>query len=248
MLAQGRLPSNNTDPPLDPCQQWPFGSVPQGDPLWLAQEFARELCQVRTFFTGFLTQRAKAPQALPAFDLQPGYRNTCSNERGATDVIRWQLAIDGRPVAATAATPARWVFGSPLSQTFTWAKDGPVQPTTPVGANVRLEDQHVIFAYDDNWSLLRLLQENAAPPTDTCIGASQQLLRFDVPTVQEGKSGKAQLYVRFAVTPAGSAAANATPENQGPNAVLAMPRFPASAPALPTSQDAEGSWSCLGRR
>lgn len=265
LLALGRSPEIEPDPPLDPCGQWPLGSVPSNDPLRPVHDFTVSLCQVRGFFAGFVAQRAKAPQGVPAFDLQVAPRANTTQEIGGSDVIHWPFAIDGRVADASAGIPARWTFGQPVSQAFVWAKDGPTQPTAPSEANARLEDRSIIFAYEDNWSLLRLLQDNQAPPVDRAfVPAGQQLLRFDIPTVTArsptstasggsvtiSSEAAARLYVQVALTaiegdPAkagGDSAAEAAPA-----ASFVLPVFPTIAPALPTAEAADGSATCPAR-
>ncbi len=261
LLALGRSAKPSSEPPLDPCRQWPLGSVPSDDPLFAVERFTARMCQVRGFFAGFVAQHAEAPQALPAFDLQVSPRANTNQEIGGSDVIEWPFAIDSRVAAADATTPLRWTFGEPVSQSFIWAKDGPTQPTTPTGVNARLVDRTVIYAYENNWSLLRLLQDNQAPFVDRAqVPTGQQLLRFDIDTatakpptptpsggtVTVSSDDKARLFVQITLSTVLGDAAPAAGDGEAakaPAATLELPTFPATAPKLPAA-DSAGTVTC----
>ena len=198
-----------------------------------ALAFLDQMDKVRAFFAPFLDDSGSE---LPGYDVAVDFRVNRSFERGADQIIDWQVTIGDQAVRrGDPARLVRWHLSDPVGVSLRWAKDGPVSPVLEqVAAPPDSQNRVVSWRYDDRWALLRLLMAHRAPSTDLDRRAAivPQVLEFTARTVgvigPEAKSpgpvGQAKAFIRLklSTTPPGSKAA----------AALVMPDFPTHAPLL----------------
>jgi type VI secretion system protein ImpL len=164
---------------------------------------------------------AGAPASL---SLWPEFRVNRSREKGADQIIAWDLSSGA--AAGAPGTPLAWRPGDPIAVRLRWAKNSEFEPLAdPRAAAPAVDGKTAIWTYSGPWALLHLLGSHLAPPGDLGLqeAPSPPLLRFVVPLAAgNGKSaGDAIVYARLGVTAQGK------PER------LAAPPFPhAAAPAL----------------
>ncbi len=130
---------------------------------------------VRTFFDPFLTAWAaagpKKPKPVPTFGLGLDLSPAPASEAGGSQVLRRSLAINGNlarvsgPPPAPRQAPLTWSYGSTLTVTLEWARDGWYQPETVVANPYgRVVGNRVTYRYPEPWSLLHFLQGPASCP------------------------------------------------------------------------------------
>lgn len=192
-----------------------------------ALAFVERLAAVQPVLAALL---AEDPAGGPvALDLWPQFRVNRTRERGAEQIIEWNVhAGDALPPPAPGGAPgSAWRMGQPIDMTLRWARNSPVTPAaTPARPDVRVDERTVRWQYDDPWALLHLLGDHAAPLSDLGERDARApvVLRFVVPTRDAAGAPVADTvaYARLGVSVHGK------PER------LAVPAFPAhAAPPLP---------------
>jgi type VI secretion system protein ImpL len=126
-----------------------------------------------------------------------------------------------------------WEPGAPARLGLRWATESELRPSAAGLRGARVQDRTVTWAYGGEWSLLRLLRQNAAPPAELggSAGRARQTLRFQVATLR-GAPGDtlagpaARVYVRLRLL------------HPDTREELAVPVFPTSAPFMRASRAA----------
>ncbi|HJX29990.1 MAG TPA: type VI secretion protein IcmF/TssM N-terminal domain-containing protein [Thermoanaerobaculia bacterium] len=167
--------------PQSPLFPWP-GRTTQS-----IHDFLTDLQTVRGFFATYLAavqSRPKTPP-VPTFALHADLRPDPSRELGGNEIIERALRVgqttvrSGMPLPSSAAAAPTWSYGTPIRLWLRWARNGPTAPQRPPeDTAARIEERTLIYDYTSPWSLLRLLQEKAAPQIQ---GVADPLL-LEIPT------------------------------------------------------------------
>lgn len=180
---------------------------------------------------------AEDPPEVPAFDLRVTFRVNRDREVRANRIIDWGFGVGQQRIRyGGEAEGARWVYGEPVRFELRWARNGRDVPVW-AGSNaiVNPEARTVTFHFDNQWSLLRLLQQHRVDPADVAgAGALRShTLGFRIDTERAGETTTETLpptrvYIQLALS---------TPEQNGRRVVL--PDFPVAAPSLEMAVPAE---------
>jgi type VI secretion system protein ImpL len=138
--------------------------IAEADPTFAqARQFIENMTAVRAFFAPFLD--AQKPDAAPAFDVEASFRTARQQEVDADQIIAWSLGSGNDTVTNRDKKPTiRWSVGKGVRLTLRWANDAPRVPVASASARgVSVRDRTVTYQYDNQWSLLTALAENAAP-------------------------------------------------------------------------------------
>lgn len=150
-------------------------------------DFLTDLQTVRGFFAPYLTAVQSRPKVapVPTFALQADLRPAPDQEAGGNEIIERALRVgrttvrSGMPLPSTASAAPTWSYGTPVRLWLRWARNGPTAPQRPSeDPEARLEERTLIYDYTGPWSLLRLLQEKAAPQ----IQGVEDPLLLEIPT------------------------------------------------------------------
>lgn len=205
-----------------------------------ARTFLDRMTAVRAFLAPFLVPADLDPE--PGYDLAALFRVNRAREIGANRVIEWSFTVGDETIDLNQADRTlRWRPGDPVSASFRWAKDGPVVPIADgQPGNPEVAGLTATFAYDNLWSLVRLLQVHQASVIDfeRQVDPAPHTLRFDVRTVSAGLRDagaegtpigptdldQARLFVRLVLS--------SPTENAAERPRYVLPVFPVRAPAL----------------
>jgi len=213
-----------------------ISKIAEGDPGFAqVHQFLDEMSSVRAFFAPFLD--AQKPDLEPAFDIEASFRTARQQEVDADQIIGWSLGVGDETVTNRDKKPMlRWSVGKEVRLTLRWANDAPRVPVPSSlarGASVR--DRTVVYEYNNRWSLLTALAENAAPPEvlPRYDDEEQVTLGFRVFTkpVAGGSPGNVptQVFMRLAVLAPGT------------TQPIDVPHFPRIAPKLESKSLAEAT-------
>lgn len=192
-----------------------------------ALAFVDSLEQARPLLAAML-QREPVSGAPAALDLWPEFRINRAREKGADQIIAWdvQTGVDAVP-----AGPLNWRLGDPLTLQLRWARDSVYEPAPDPARypGLQVEAKKASWHYTGPWALLKMLSNHAASPSDLAAREIQQpqALRFNVPTrdTRGQASSDAVAYARLGVS------------LHGKTERLALPAFPTTRapPLLPPS-------------
>lgn len=165
-----------------------------------AAEFLFNLQNARLWL-GPLLIRDK--EGLRGLDLEVRWRTDREEERGADQVIDWNLATGAREVSypAESISHANWVVGEPVRLALRWAKGSNQRPqddsTQP---NLAINDLQASWSYEGPWALLRFIRSNQASSLFTSQNDDDRPLALHVPVRSDAKSNaNAQMFLRFAI-------------------------------------------------
>ncbi len=200
----------------------------EGSPAaeWLAQ-----MERVRAFVAPLLDDTLAGPPYAVAAE----FRSNRGREAGADQITAWSLDLGGFRLTPwdSAGSVVPWEPGVPARLGLRWATESELRPSAAGLRGARVQDRTVTWAYGGEWSLLRLLRQNAAPPAELggSAGRARQTLRFQVATLR-GAPGDtlagpaARVYVRLRLL------------HPDTREELAVPAFPTSAPFMRASRAA----------
>ena len=204
--------------------------------------FVDRLATVRDFLAPLMLPSTTAPAAL---EIEAEFRVNRQRESGGNQIIEWTLALDDQRLSRGGeAKAAKWRPGDPVSLKLRWAKNAPVTPVTAIGGNAVVDaSRALVVSYDNQWGLIRLLQNHRAPATDLPGRIDRQplTLKFsadtgNVPVAGATTPAKPLLNGRTAVFVRVSVLA-ANPDGKT-RKLLALPVFPFAAPRLNPSLSA----------
>lgn len=207
-----------------------------------ALEFLDRMDEVRVFFADFLEKK----QQFPAFDFDVQLRVNQDEEKGANQIIDWNLDIGKKRFRLLDEDrTGRWLFGQPIHLSLRWANGS---TTVPVASTmiprIRVKERTASLDYEDGWSLLALimrhrgdlLRHRGQPPPDAVeyVDVEPYTLKFTIPTriaalvppleqvqPENLKTVQAEVYIRVSLL---------APNKKDP---LILPtRFPSNAPRL----------------
>lgn len=168
-------------PPDDPR----FGSAGPA-----VARFVDRMTDVRALFAPFLDGPKRTET--PVFDFELEFRVNRKNERGANQIIGWEMTSGSdRFTLLSEERRGRWSPGVPVALSLRWAKDAVIAPAPPAGGDanphLRVVDRKVSYSYGGRWGLFALLRDNASSPADFDGFADPhpQTLRFTVATRRE---------------------------------------------------------------
>lgn len=179
--------------------------------------FGQQLDQVRQFLAPLLTNEEEGQ---PGFDVAVELRVLPQDEIDGNKFIEWALNVGPQSQSLREPMrPLRWSPGTPVDFTLRAARNSLIQPVTDMRQpSMSVDDGVVRFSFSDLWSLFSMVQtykDQDRRSTD----ARAPILRFEFPVnrreSERGASvvGKARVYVRLSVSPAGKRTALAWPAN-----------------------------------
>lgn len=207
-----------------------------------ALKFLSEMEEVRLFFADFLEKKQ-----FPMFDFDVQLRVNQDEERGANQIIDWNLDVGKKRFRLLGEdSTGRWLFGQPIHLSLRWANDSPTVPiSAATNPRVRVKDRTANLDYSNGWSLLEfimrhrgdLLRHRGDPAPDLVedVDANPYTLKFTIPTRiaalsppleqvqrEDLKAEQAEVYMRVSLM---------APNKKDP---LPLPsKFPTKAPRLP---------------
>ncbi len=172
-----------------------------------------------------------------AYAVSLDFRPNRTAERGGDQIVEWRLEIGDDSVGSFDPPRALiWRQGEPVRLTLRWARNAPNRPAQPKRPDAALDERSLTFSYDGPWAILGLVAANAAPFSElrTLADPRPNALRIDVPLENNPDSAvggaaeieRARVYLRLELRALDDRGAAPS----GPP--LAMPVFPAGAPAL----------------
>lgn len=148
-----------------------------------ALTFIEQMDKVRTFFGGYLTPNSTLPT--PAFAYKITFRVNKEKEVRANEILNWSVIANGSEVDIRSKSPkGLWNFGDSMKVVLRWALNSPLQPLqSDSTASYKIQGEDVVFSYDGNWALLKLLRLNKASSADfdSLNDPAPITLRFQVP-------------------------------------------------------------------
>lgn len=185
--------------------------------------FLKQMGDIRTLFASYLAK----PSQPPTFDWNVVFRVNRTREIEGRQIFNWTIRSGDQtiattnpgegttapPAAGSPASPAdttvgRWSFSQPVSVTFTWAQNSPWQPAIKTKEpNSSSDGAAVTYAYNNAWSFLSLLRDQAGRSGDfpSLIDPDPQTLRFEMATVPDDATvtpplpNDVRVYVRVAL-------------------------------------------------
>lgn len=174
-------------------------------------------------------------EGLRGLDLEIRWRTDREEERGADQVIDWNLATGPREVSypAESISHANWVVGEPVRLSLRWAIGSSQRPlddsTQP---NLAINDLQASWSYEGPWALLRFIRSNQASKLFTSQNDDDRPLALQLPIRSDAKSNaNAQMFLRFAIKAIGGK----QPLNLTPLPVSAPPSPYSTVYPLPVS-------------
>jgi type VI secretion system protein ImpL len=226
--------------PQSPLFPWPARTTQS------IHDFLTDLQVVRGFFAPYLTAVQSKPRTppVPTYALQADLRPDPSLELGGNEIIERALRVgqttvrSGMPLPSSAAAAPTWSYGTPIRLWLRWARNGPTSPQRPPeDLAARIEERTLIYDYTGPWSLLRLLQEKAAPqiqgvadpllleiPTETVVPSTEPESRHR--RRDEREAAPSQIFADARVV---LSLGLATADDKGTE--IELPPFPTEAPA-----------------
>lgn len=178
---------------------------------------------------------ARDKEGLRGLDLEIRWRTDREEERGADQVIDWNLATGPREVSypAESISHANWVVGEPVRLSLRWAIGSSQRPlddsTQP---NLAINDLQASWSYEGPWALLRFIRGNQASKLFTSQNDDDRPLALQLPIRSDAKSNaNAQMFLRFAIKAIGGK----QPLNLTPLPVSAPPSPYSTVYPLPVS-------------
>jgi type VI secretion system protein ImpL len=198
-----------------------------------ALAFIDSLENARPLLSAIL-QREPVSGAPAALDLWPEFRINRVRERGADQIIAWDVETGAFQTIGAGAL--NWRLGDPLTLRLRWARDSAYEPAPDPARypGLQVEAKKASWHYDGQWALLKMLSAHAAAPSELAArdAIAPQALRFSVPTrdARGQASSDAVAYARLGVSVHGK------PER------LALPAFPTTRapPLLPPPSSSGG--------
>lgn len=177
--------------------------------------FGQQLEQIRQFLAPLMPTDEEGQTG---FDVVAELRVFPQDEIDGNKFIEWALNVGPQSqLLREPMRPLRWVPGTPVDFTLRAARNSLLQPVTDMRqTSMSVDDGVVRFSFSDMWSLFSMVQaykDQDRRSTD----ARAPVLRFEFPVnrreTERGASivGKARVYVRLSVSPAGKRAALAWP-------------------------------------
>ncbi|WP_028311610.1 type VI secretion system protein [Derxia gummosa] len=187
---------------------------------------ARNATNARRFLDQFERVRAFLQPLMPADDAPPGYdinvefRANPAGEAEGNKLIDWSLDIGSQHLGwRDAARPLRWEPGQPITLSWRFAKDGPVQPVADERQPAYVvANRAVTLRQADPWALISLVSQYREPGAGRADPRGQ-LLRFEFPLRVASADtpgappadSRARVYLRMTISPAGKRAPLAWP-------------------------------------
>ena len=158
--------------------------------------------------------------------LQPQLSNSADASGSSSSSSSSSSGSSASATPGSSATPiAMWVYGTPVQLALGWAQNSPWQlsPTGQQKGRAAVSGSTVSWQYNNAWSLISLLRDQAASAEDLDSSANPQpqTLRLNVATQSGAAKGSATVFVRIQL--------QTTDQKKG---VLLPPVFPTQAPRL----------------
>nr|WP_255429256.1 type VI secretion system protein [Ramlibacter albus] len=180
------------------------------------RRFDEQMEKVRTFMAPLFPTD---DNSIPGYDVGIEFRANQPGEVEGNKIIEWSVSIGGNSVKMReAAKPMQWQPGTPIVVTMRLARDGPVAPLAdPAQPGLWVEDRTVMYRFSDLWSLYSFVASHREPDGPGRSDAKSQLLKFEFPLYSGGEAmkgtpdGRARVFMRVSISPAGKRAPLAWP-------------------------------------
>ena len=150
--------------------------------------------------------------SVPGYDIAVEFRANTGAEVEGNKIIDWRLASGPQQIGwQEAPKPLHWEPGLPLTLTLRLAKDGPAVPRAETRQPaLRVEGRTVTLRYADPWALMNLLASQRVADSAPRADNRSQLLKVEFPLLllsdangQGWSEGRARVYLRLRISPAG---------------------------------------------
>ncbi len=202
-----------------------------------ALDFMDQMEEIRDFFSTFVG-KGKANRQ-PQYALEIDFRVNQAFERGANQIIDWNLRVGQDQFNFRSPKRAvTWTYGDPIKLSLRWAKDSQYQPLDFTTANAKVTNRVVTYEFNNRWSLISLLRLYKSQPEDfeRLVDPKPHTLKFEIGTskresviesIQEAPDEEVWMrenLVRFFV--------RTVVMNREKNEIKFLPEFPVVAPGL----------------
>ena len=175
-----------------------------------ARRFVGQFERIRDFLAPLYTTEEGA---IAGYDMGVDFRSNVTAEIEGSKIIDWTLEV-GDQVLKLRDTPRTlpWKYGTPMTLVLRIAKDSPlIAGSDPQQHAMETDGQTVTYRYTDPWALLTFMQRHRDPESTPRQEGRSQLLKFEFPLRPQALNdvglippgGKARVYLRVTLTPAG---------------------------------------------
>lgn len=188
------------------------GSTKAQQALAGLRRFDEQMERVRAFLMPLFPLEEGTPAGL---DLVPEFRASGGAELEGNKIIDWSMTVGSQTLRLRDAPKTlRWEPGTPLTLTLRLAQNSPVVPMADVAQpGMSVQDRTVTYRYADPWALLSFIQRQREVDANLRPDPRAPLLKFEFPLAaaapEGGKpptaatEGRARVYLRLTVMPAG---------------------------------------------
>lgn len=187
-----------------------------------AQDFLARLKQARDWLAPLLV---RDQEGMLGFDMEARWRTDRAEERGADQVIAWELQSGSQAIVYPREDNQRlrWTIGEPVKLVLRWAKNGSQRPANdPLQPNLAVADLEAGWEYTGHWALLRLVRAHISVQRQPSIDYTDFPLTLQLPVYAPYSTDTyAQMFMRVSLMA------------QGGKAPLSVQPLPVRAPRSP---------------
>lgn len=174
-----------------------------------ARRFVDQFDRVRSFLAPLYPTEEGA---VPGYDVGVEFRANTAAEIEGGRVIDWSVDMGGQSTRwRDTPRTLRWEYGTPITISLRLAKDSALVAGADAQAAMTTDGQTVTWRFADAWALVTMLQrQRENEPAQRPEGRSQLIrLEFPLRALSAGdvgqlpRDGKARVYLRMNLTPAG---------------------------------------------
>ena len=150
---------------------------------------------------------------MAGYDVTVEFRSNVTAEIEGNKIIDWSLEMGDQVVKLRDGPRSlAWKHGSPIALVLRIAKDSPlVARADPQQPLLETDGQVITYRFSDPWALFTLLQRHRDVESSARQEGRSALLKFEFPLVAQNPGdaamapagGRARVFMRLTVTPAG---------------------------------------------
>lgn len=175
-----------------------------------ARRFVGQFERVKEFLAPLY---ATEEGAVAGYDMSVEFRSNLTAEIEGSKIIDWSLEVGDQTLKLRdAPRTLLWKYGTPITLVLRIAKDSPlIAGGDPQQNGMETDGQTVTYRYKDPWALLTFMQRQRDLESSPRQDGRSQLLKFEFPLRPQTLTdvglipagGKARVYLRVLLTPAG---------------------------------------------